>query len=85
LSRRAVSLDSFGQEYDMTKLIAALIASAFALGAYAQNAATPAAPATPAAAATSEAKAAEPTKKAAPAKKHHRHHHAKKAAKKSAA
>ena len=57
----------------MTKLIAALIASTFALGAYAQNAAAPATP----------AKAEPSAKKAHATKKSHRHA-GKKAAKKAA-
>lgn len=58
----------------MNKLIAALIVSTFAIGAYAQNAAT-----TPAAPAAKEAKAETPKK--ATAKKHTKHHvKAKKAA-----
>jgi hypothetical protein len=70
----------------MTKLIAALIASTFALGAYAQNAAAPATPATPAvtaAPATPSAKAEPAAKKTHAAKKSHRHA-GKKAAKKTA-
>ena len=70
----------------MTKLIAALIASTFALGAYAQNAAAPATPATPAVAAaptTTNAKAEPAAKKTHAAKKSHRHA-GKKAAKKTA-
>jgi hypothetical protein len=71
----------------MTKLIAALIAGTFALGAYAQNAAAPAAaPATPAvtaAPATTNAKAEPAAKKTHAAKKSHRHA-GKKAAKKTA-
>jgi len=70
----------------MTKLIAALIAGTFALGAYAQNAAAPATPATPAvtaAPAVTTAKAEPAAKKTHAAKKSHRHA-ARKAAKKSA-
>jgi hypothetical protein len=70
----------------MTKLIAALIASTFALGAYAQNAAAPATPATPAvtaAPASPNAKAEPAAKKTHAAKKSHRHA-GKKAAKKIA-
>lgn len=70
----------------MTKLIAALIASTFALGAYAQNAAAPATPATPAvtaAPASPNAKAEPAAKKTHAAKKSHRHA-GKKAAKKTA-
>ena len=70
----------------MTKLIAALIASTFALGAYAQNAAAPATPATPAVVAaptTTNAKAEPAAKKTHAAKKSHRHA-GKKAAKKTA-
>jgi hypothetical protein len=70
----------------MTKLIAALIASTFALGAYAQNAAAPATPATPAvtaAPAATTAKAEPTAKKAHATKKSHRHA-GKKAAKKTA-
>jgi len=70
----------------MTKLIAALIAGTFALGAYAQNAAAPATPATPAVAAapaTTNAKAEPAAKKTHAAKKSHRHA-GKKAVKKTA-
>ena len=70
----------------MNKLIAALIAGTFALGAYAQNAAAPATPATPAvtaAPAVTTAKAEPAAKKTHAAKKSHRHA-ARKAAKKSA-
>lgn len=70
----------------MTKLIAALLASTFALGAYAQNAAAPAAPATPAVVAAptaTNAKAEPAAKKTHAAKKSHRHA-GKKAAKKTA-
>jgi hypothetical protein len=70
----------------MTKLIAALIASTFALGAYAQNAAAPATPATPAVTAAPAATAAkaEPTAKKAHATKKSHRHAGKKAAKKAA-
>jgi hypothetical protein len=70
----------------MTKLIAALIASTFALGAYAQNAAAPATPATPAVTAAPAATAAkaEPTAKKAHATKKSHRHAGKKAAKKTA-
>jgi hypothetical protein len=70
----------------MTKLIAALIASTFALGAYAQNAAAPATPATPAVTAAPAATAAkaEPTAKKAPVTKKSHRHAGKKAAKKAA-
>jgi hypothetical protein len=70
----------------MTKLIAALIAGTFALGAYAQNAAAPATPATPAVAAapaTTNAKAEPAAKKTHAAKRSHRHA-GKKAVKKTA-
>jgi len=70
----------------MTKLIAALLAGTFALGAYAQNAAAPATPATPAVAAapaTTTAKAEPSAKKTHAAKKSHRHA-GKKAVKKTA-
>jgi hypothetical protein len=67
----------------MTKLIAALIASTFALGAYAQNAAAPATPAVTAAPAATAAKAEPTAKKAHATKKSHRHA-GKKAAKKAA-
>ena len=70
----------------MTKLIAALLASTFALGAYAQNAAAPTAPATPAVVAAptaTNAKAEPAAKKTHAAKKSHRHA-GKKAAKKTA-
>jgi hypothetical protein len=73
----------------MTKLIAALLASTFALGAYAQNAAAPAVPATPATPAVTAAPAAtaakaEPTAKKAHATKKSHRHAGKKAAKKTA-
>ena len=70
----------------MTKLIAALLAGTFALGAYAQNAAAQATPATPAVAAapaTTTAKAEPSAKKTHAAKKSHRHA-GKKAVKKTA-
>ena len=70
----------------MTKLIAALLASTFALGAYAQNAAAPATPATPAVVAaptTTTAKAEPAATKTHAAEKSHRHA-GKKAAKKAA-
>ena len=64
----------------MNKIVAALIASLFAVGAFAQATAPAAAPMTKAAPAAPMAKEAAPMAKAAPAKKHKT---AKKAAKKA--